>query len=100
MSEEGRKEYQFIQGPVEGYCSGGYKIPAPHYYTLAKSRDLYSIFIEINGLETWLRHVEMEAIQYLFRARSKGDYLEDIRKVRVICERIIEEVEKSDNTVT
>ena len=63
---------------------------APVHYRTGTG-DLYSAFIAEYGLEIWCRHVEMECIQYLHRARKKGQYREDIDKVRVICERILAE---------
>ena len=64
----------------------------PEYYGSGSEDDLYRVFIERYGLESWLRHVEMEVIQYVERARKKGQYTEDIRKAKVILERILEEV--------
>ncbi len=66
-------------------------LPAPKYYTVA-GRDLYALFIEKYGVECWCKHVEMEAVQYLWRAREKGDYKETIQKVLRICQRILTEV--------
>lgn len=63
----------------------------PHYDT--SSQDLYALFIQRYGLDIWECHVEMECIQYLWRCRQKGTYEEDIRKVRVICDRILKETE-------
>ncbi len=62
----------------------------PNYYTNSKA-DLYALFIEHFGLDVWQQHAEMEAIQYLWRCRSKGSYIEDIRKAKVILDRILTE---------
>lgn len=66
----------------------------PSYYGNNTSDDLYSFFISKFGLETWENHVIMECIQYLFRAKEKGQFESDIRKVIVICERILAERNK------
>ena len=62
----------------------------PSYYTTVNG-DLYTLFITKYGLDMWCKHVEMEAIQYLWRCRDKGQYLEDIQKAKVILERILAE---------
>ena len=66
----------------------------PSYYRHG-GQDLYDLFIEKYGLAVWLRHVEMECIQYLWRSTGKETYMSDIAKVKVICERILAEVQKS-----
>ena len=66
----------------------------PSYYRNS-GQDLYDLFIVKYGLLTWLRHVEMECIQYLWRCGEKNVYVSDIAKVKVICERILSEMEKS-----
>ena len=67
--------------------------PAPIYYR-GGAQDLYALFIEKYGLSVWLRHVEMECMQYLWRCAEKSDYVGDITKVKVICERILHEMSK------
>ena len=68
----------------------------PSYYTSGKT-DLYALFIEHFGLSEWQQHAEMEAIQYLWRCRSKGNYIEDIRKAKVILDRILTEHANTTN---
>jgi len=69
----------------------------PGYYKGVESNeDLYDIFIKRYGLHVWIQHVEMEMIQYIDRARHKGTYTEDIRKVRVICDRILHELAQQE----
>lgn len=66
----------------------------PHYYEVAEGKDLYAIFKDRYGVEALLQHLEMEAIQYLWRCRTKGQYVSDVAKVQVICARILKEKEE------
>ncbi len=63
----------------------------PRYY-YKEGTDLYDMEIKMFGLNAWLRHVEMEAIQYIARADLKGHYREDIEKAKIILERILTEI--------
>jgi len=63
---------------------------APSHYKSGQ-HDLYAAFIDAFGFDAWAQHAELECIQYLWRCRKKGSYAEDIRKVVVICQRILEE---------
>lgn len=63
---------------------------APAHYRQDRT-DLYAAFIATFGFEAWAQHAEMECLQYLWRCRQKGSYAEDIHKVLVICQRILEE---------
>ena len=69
-------------------------INTPSYYN-SDIGDLYDMFIHQYGLEPWLRHVEMEAVQYLVRAHLKGSYRGDVAKAKVILERVIAELDKA-----
>jgi hypothetical protein len=60
----------------------------PRYYAVLDGHDLYALFATQYGTDALLHHLEMEAIQYLWRARRKGQYATDIRKAHVILERI------------
>lgn len=62
----------------------------PHYYS-SRTGDIYDEEVELWGLNAWCAHAEMEMLQYIKRARRKGDYRGDIEKIRVICARILYE---------
>ncbi len=85
----------FEGGPVHGGVP--HEGTPAHYYSRG-GQDLYDIFIEKYGTTVWLRHVEMECIQYLWRSSDKGTYVNDIMKVKVICERIVKELSKPGPT--
>jgi len=78
MSEYGRINYNVQDTPATTYYKAG-------------DKDLYSLFIEKYGLACWEHHVTMEAIQYLWRCFNKSTFYKDIEKVKVICERILQE---------
>ena len=61
----------------------------PCYYQL-ETGDLYDLFIAQRGLDVVRQHLEMAAIEYLWRCRHKGQYLRDLEKVRVIVDRLID----------
>jgi hypothetical protein len=46
------------------------------------------VFLEHYGPDATCQHLEMEALQYLWRCRHKGQYTADIHKALVILERI------------
>ena len=60
----------------------------PEYYQTGRG-DLYEEFREHYGYMFASVHLLMEAQQYLFRCRSKGQYLSDLKKVKTIMERLI-----------
>lgn len=62
---------------------------APSYYEVLPGHDLYDAFLTHFGIEVTLQHMEMEAMQYLWRCRGKGEYDSDIVKVKVIIDRIM-----------
>ena len=59
----------------------------PPYY-LAGSSDLYELFRAHYGLELASAHLEMAAIEYLWRLRAKGDYPGDLAKATAILHRL------------
>lgn len=64
---------------------------SPAYYS-SSAGDVYAMLIAQFGLDAWLRHAEMEVIQYMFRATRKQNYLGDVKKAKVIVDRIIAEM--------
>lgn len=72
----------------------GQQTDTPLYYK-QNDTDLYDLLITHYGLDSWQKHVEMEVIQYLWRCRHKGDYVDDITKAKVILERILSEHEST-----
>ncbi len=64
----------------------------PSYYQLETDDmgDLYDLFVAQRGLDVVRQHLEMAALEYLWRCRHKGQYLRDLEKARVIIERLID----------
>lgn len=61
----------------------------PHYYEL-ECGDLYEHFRIQYPYESCRDHLLMEAQQYLHRCLNKDQYKDDLCKVRVIIDRLIE----------
>lgn len=61
----------------------------PHYYD-TPTGDLYGLWREHYGQEATAQHLEMCALEYLWRARHKGQYRRDLEKAQVILTRLLE----------
>ncbi len=59
----------------------------PEYYR-TPAGDLYDIWLFRFGTEAVRAHLEMCAMEYLYRAGLKGQYNDDIKKVNALLERI------------
>lgn len=59
----------------------------PYYYTT--TGDLYTAWLEHYGQEAAAQHLEMCALEYLWRCRHKGQYRRDLEKVQVIVARLL-----------
>lgn len=69
------------------------KDSVPVYYR-TNDYDLYKLFYDHFGAQATGNHLLMEAIQYLWRCQSKGTYIEDLIKTRVILDRLIKEAKQ------
>jgi len=61
----------------------------PTYYRTGPDTDLYDLWRAHYGIETASRHLEMSALEYLYRAPQKGSYLADLAKVQTIIQRLL-----------
>lgn len=59
----------------------------PDYYRTPQG-DLYELFLAHYGLDIASAHLEMAAIEYLWRLRHKGDYNGDLAKATGILHRL------------
>lgn len=62
----------------------------PSYYALNNGQDLYALWLELYGQDATAQHLEMCALEYLWRCRHKGQYRRDLEKVQVIVARLLE----------
>jgi len=60
----------------------------PKYYKTGPDADLFDVFVYRYGLETVQAHLEMNAIEYLYRAGLKGQYTADLTKVASLVARV------------
>lgn len=69
---------------------------APIYYSSPDGRDLYAHEISLVGKDSWLVHVVLECMQYLYRTcdPAKRDIESDMNKVIRICKRIKKEFQE------
>jgi hypothetical protein len=63
--------------------------PAPAHYVTTHGRDTYDVLREVFGEGALQDHMLMEATQYIVRAKRKGTYADDLRKVIAICQRLL-----------
>lgn len=61
----------------------------PDYYRAGPDIDLFDVFAYRYGRETVQAHLEMAAIEYLYRAGLKGQYQADLQKLGPILDRLL-----------